>query len=201
MCKLNIQCSEMEGQCSCDSMSSAWPSSPCTSMLTSILSQIKTQEEIMRGLIEDAGGVYEVPEDSTIASTSPVHDSPVSELDYCSIDLVSELIQTVCIGRPFSMMFQISSNNRETTLDEPVNVYLMLEDYFTGQIKVILGQVESKGTILFKSITINQFESHARLIVRSDHDNIQPYYQDVRVLHKPSKIKKSKSAEYCIDRL
>ena len=155
----------------------------------------------MRGLIEDAGGVYEVPEDSTIASTSPVHSSPRSELDYCSIDLVSEVIQTVTIGRPFSMMLQISSNNIEAMLDEPVNVYLMLEDYYTGQIKLILGQVESKGIILFKSIIIDQFESHARLIVRSDHEFIQPYSQDVRIVHRQTKIKKSKSAEYCIDRL
>ena len=201
MCKLNIQCSERDGECLCDSLSSHLLESPRSSMLASILSHIKSQEEIMRGLIEDAGGVYEVPEDSTIASASPVYDSPMHEFDYCSINLVSEVLKTVLVGRPFSMMFQILSNNREIKLDEPVNVYLMLEDCFTGQIKQTLGRVESQGTALFKSITINQAESYVRLVVRSDRDDIEPYYQDVRVVHNPSKIKKSKSSECCIDKI
>ena len=155
----------------------------------------------MRGLIEDAGGIFEVPDDSTVASTSPVHDSPMYELEYCSINLVSEVLHTVYVGSPFSMMFQISSNDRETRLDEPVNVSLMLEDCFTQQIKLILGHVESHGTILFKSITINQPESNVRLVARSDHDDIDRYHQDIRILSKPSKIKKAKSAEFCINRL
>jgi hypothetical protein len=194
MCKLNLLCPGRDGECSCESLAGFGQPNSCNSLLSSILFHIKSQADIFRGLVEDAGRTVEVPEDSTIASNSPEHESWMPEEDIWCINLVSETFETIQVGKPFSLMFEISSFNRDQRLEESVIVQLGLEDIKTGQMKIILSTLESQGTVFFRRVQISSPVSDVRLVVKSNRLDIRPYLQNVSLINKPSRIKKSKSA-------
>lgn len=150
-----------------------------SSVLTSILYIIREQctgfigqeDQVMLGYESELGN-------STEVSTSLSQDTMEN---FWFIEPVSNFNGKVIVGKPFSMILRISNLEQgEITLERPVGFDIILENCDTRDTQM-LDHIESSSILYLKQILIKQYTKHARLVIKSENENILPYIQNIEM--------------------
>ena len=130
---------------------------------------------------------------------TPPSSSEIEMIHDYSISVLSDPPSNVLLGRGFSLMVEILDKALlKAEMPSPVTFQALLVDKNSGQEGVILGEIESTGTALFRKLVVNQEVKAARLVVRvKEREDIAVFSKSIRVKMRKSDslIKKAKSTE------
>ena len=175
MCKLNILCPAMDGNCSCESSNRLKINSekPCNSLLASILTHIRSQPEIM-SVLENHNSVLN-SEVSTQRSSLEGLDSPL-ESEHISIELLSDFHKSISVGKKFSMMLALTDRNgKNCKLDQKTEFQVFVENRKNKETRVKIANIEADSTIFVKDLSIDVDFSHADLIISCEREEIKEF--------------------------
>lgn len=200
MCKLNIFCKEIDGKCNCGNTSPTCveQAKPLNGLLCAILDYVKGQPEIWTSLVEDYSCLegplsQEYLENDRMQTVSPTQASSLGEYEELLLENLGDPINTIFIGKCFSLMLEVSNRKfNRVKLANPIRAIVTLEDRVSSEVKLVLGEIQSTGTIFFKNLMATQEFENVRIAVRTSHEDIQPYLQDVRIRKRKEKKNKSK---------
>ena len=190
MCKLNILCKEIDGKCSCSGPNSKFMdgSKPINGILASIINYVKSQPEIMRGLTENPASHQEEAISLLQDLNESVSESPPTQAESqegsgeYSISLVSHESIKVVLGKPFSLILQLTNQKFEkVTLNNPLVATASIVNKFNNEEKLRIGQVETTGTIFFKNLLISEEIRDSLIIIKINHDTALPFIQEIKV--------------------
>lgn len=193
MCKLNVLCTKIDGECSCQNSNgfTVQGSKPINSLLSSILTHIQNQPEIWRSLRGDSNEYEsEQVENSTQFSspTSVRSESFQDDSDEIFISLVSDLGKTLVAGKPFSLMLSLSNQKKlSTKLDDSTNFSAFIESRKNKDIRICLGTVKSSEVVFFKNLNVSEVIPNAQIVIKADKDNIKPLVQPIKIKGKKTK--------------
>ena len=196
MCKLNILCPLADGNCSCESSERLKITSgkPCYSLLASILNHMKNQPEIMRVLENNNTSLNS--EVSTQRSSSEGLESPLTENEQISIELLSNLHKSISVGKKFALMLSLTDRNgKNIKLDQKTEFQVFVENRKSKETRVQIGNIEADSTIFIKDLSINVDFPNADLIISCKRDDIKEFRKRILVKCKNDgeEVKKVKS--------
>lgn len=170
MCKFNILCKSPDGQCKCSlSINTGKAQNVISDLLGSILEFIKSQPEIMNSITKNSNEPQNSPYSGlTLVDTNKSLDpaSPIQASDH-SIILLSDLPSKITLGRSFHLLVEtIDKNLIKSILDAPTTFQVCLIGKTHGE-EIILGELETTGTGLFKKLIINQKVENPVLVIRA----------------------------------
>ncbi|OMJ95159.1 hypothetical protein SteCoe_1533 [Stentor coeruleus] len=210
MCKLNILCKQLDGQCDCyqKNTRALEVSQAHSSLLCSILSFIKDQPDIMRSLSESSS----IPIDHVLSSFSTIEntfgtvsspqtqDSSIEISTDLQVNVISDIPSRIFIGKHFSLMAEIVNTNFvKAQLDEPQKFQIVLVGRRDGLEKLVAAEEVTSGVALFRKIVINEEITDCSLVVKiKGRSEITQFSQDVEIKSKKSigkLLKRFKSEE------
>lgn len=156
--------------------------SSCPSILSSILSHIKSQNSFWQVIFDSSDTFNELSDASTLSSSSPSQNSIFSDSEDRFFVLLSGDLDRVRVHEHFSLLLQIEDVNGKFKLEEPVRVEICLEDAESGETLDCLGNVMTTGTVLFKKLCIGAWRENAVLVIRADRDDIRPFMISIRLI-------------------
>lgn len=193
MCKLNVLCTKIDGECSCQNSNgfTVQGSKPINSLLSSILTHIQNQPEIWRSLQTDSNlPEPELLDNSTQFSSSSSVRSEIfpEESEELFISLVSNLGKTVVAGKPFSLMLSLSNQKKlSAKLDESANFSAFIESRKNKDIRICLGSMKSSEVVFFKNLVVAEVIPNAQIVIKADKDNVKSFIQNIKIKEKKSK--------------
>lgn len=193
MCKLNVLCTKIDGECSCQNSNgfTVQGSKPINSLLSSILTHIQNQPEIWRSLQTDSNlPEPELLDNSTQFSSSSSVRSEIfpEESEELFISLVSNLGKTVVAGKPFSLMLSLSNQKKlSAKLDESANFSAFIESRKNKDIRICLGSMKSSEVVFFKNLVVAEVIPNAQIVIKADKDNVKSFIQSIKIKEKKSK--------------
>lgn len=186
MCKLNIKCSKIEGECNCSVPKPITNSNTAqtNSLLTSILVNIQNQPEILKDLQSHSNPNPPQPSHLTHISSSPIindfnlHEKP----GHPHISLISGPKKAVVVGKPFSILACIEKYVKVLGVyQEKILLSVFLESRKDKNVKILLASVESNGSGLFKNLVVDKHIEYARIAIRADCDYIESFVQNIKI--------------------
>lgn len=210
MCKLNILCKQLDGQCDCHQKNTRAleGSQVHSSLLCSILSFIKDQPEIMKSLSEASN----IPIDHVLSSFTTIEntfgtvsspqtqDSLLENSTDLQVNVISDIPSRIFIGKRFSLMAEIvNSNLVKAQLEEPQSFQVVLVGRRDGLEKLVVAEELTSGVALFRKIVINEEITDCSLVVKiKGKSEITQFSQDIEIKSKKSNeklLKRLKSEE------
>lgn len=208
MCKINILCKQLDGQCNChkQSLRAIENTSPHSGLLCSILSYIKDQPEILKSLSETSHVSIDnillkfSSIDNEFESKSSTQASLQDGATDLQVNILSDLPSRIIIGKTFPLMAEITDRNLvKVDMLSSETFQVVLVGKKDGLDKLVVGEVKTDGVALFRKLRIDEEVGECNLVVRiKGKSEITQYCQEVEIKARKTNekiVKKFKAEE------
>jgi hypothetical protein len=191
MCKINILCKQLDGQCNChkQNIRALENTRPHSGLLCSILSYIKDQPEILKSLSETSQVSIDnilskfSSIDNEFENTSPTQASLQDGATDLQVNIINDLPNRIIVGKTFPLMAEITDKylvKADILCSETFQVVLVGKK--DGLDKLVLGEVKTDGVALFRKVRIDEEVGECNLVVRiKGKSEITQYCQEIEV--------------------
>ena len=202
MCKLNIQCTLSDEECSCNCTSKAIKCKETLipeqkSLLCSILHMIQSQPSIMKVLgPEVSNKIF----NKILDQDEPIEDlTTSSSSDSCKVRIVNDLPEKIIVGKSFPIMAEIFGTKTQVEEEKQTVFRVELQEAGTGKVLECLAEMQAKGTAFFRKLMVSDLYQKCDIVVRvKGIDGVEEFRKRVVIKERRGKelmVKKSKIIE------